>query len=99
MGGAQGQQSRQLLTQLGQKRTNTQREKLVRCHRPGVERQSTEPSPQYALFMAGLGAMVAQGLAEVVDSHGMGMLSLHRTANRRLTIRYGDESVSCSTAL
>ena len=47
-----------------------QREELLRPDRAAVQRQRPRPRPQHALLVAGLGAEVAQALADVFDAHG-----------------------------
>lgn len=68
--GAQTGERRQLGRERGQRLADAPRVELLGRRRAAIERQAPRPGTEQALLVAGLGAAVAQTLADVFDTHG-----------------------------
>jgi hypothetical protein len=55
----------------GQRAANVQREKILGLAVAGIHGHALDPGPQQARLVAGLGAVVAQALTNVFNTHGM----------------------------
>jgi hypothetical protein len=68
--GSDPRQRCQLRGQCRQRDTQRLREKILGGDGPAIERPPLRPGAQDALLVAGLGAGTAQGLPDLVDTHG-----------------------------